>query len=57
VNRWGTDAAAGTGVSVVPTDAHTSQAITFDHPYLFVIRDTVTGTILFSSVVNDPTKG
>jgi serpin B len=58
VNRWGTDAAAGTGASVVPVDTHGTQArITFDHPYLFFIRDTVTGTILFSSVVNDPTKG
>ena len=55
VNKWGTDAAAATGVSVQPSDAHSTTAtIAFDHPYLFLIRDTVTGTILFSSVVNNP---
>lgn len=56
VNKWGTDAAAATGVSVQPSDAHSTTAtIAFDHPYLFLIRDTTTGTILFSSVVNNPT--
>lgn len=54
VNKWGTDAAAATGVSVIPTAVRRSATMVFDHPYLFLLRDTKTGTILFSSVVNDP---
>jgi serpin B len=57
VNQWGTDAAAGTVVSVIPSDAHSSTPIAFNHPYLFLIRDTKTGTLLFSSVVNNPAAG
>jgi serpin B len=57
VNQWGTDAAAGTVVSVIPSDAHSSTPIAFNHPYLFLIRDTRTGTLLFSSVVNNPAAG
>lgn len=53
VTQWGTDAAAATGASVVPTAA-TSRSVTIDHPYLFLLRDTVTGAILFSSVVANP---
>ncbi len=55
VDRWGTDAAAATGISVVPTAlrAHVVD-IDVQHPYLFVVRDTKTGVVLFSSVVNDP---
>jgi serine protease inhibitor len=31
------------------------MTIRFDHPFLFLVRDTVTGTILFASQVADPT--
>jgi len=54
VNQWGTDAAAATGVSVIPTLARQSTTIAFNHPYVFLLRDTKTGVILFSSVVNNP---
>jgi serpin B len=55
VNQWGTDAAAATGVSAVGTAARVvSATIAFNHPYLFLIRDVKTGTILFSSVVDNP---
>jgi serpin B len=58
VNQWGTDAAAATGAVAIPTDKMSVWAtISFDHPYLFLIRDTKTGTILFSSVVNNPAAG
>jgi serpin B len=57
VNEWGTDAAAATGISVIPTDARAATPMDFDHPYVFLIRDAKTGAILFSSVVNDPTAG
>jgi serpin B len=53
VDRSGTDASAATAVSVVGLAA-TTRSIAFDHPYLFLIRDTVTGTVLFSSVVENP---
>lgn len=54
VNRWGTDAAAATGTSIVPLSDTVAQVIDIDHPYLLLIRDTKTGAILFSSVVNNP---
>jgi serpin B len=57
VNKWGTDAAAATGSSVSSSAAHVGgAAIAFDHPYLFLLRDTKTGAILFSSVVNNPAQ-
>jgi serine protease inhibitor len=31
------------------------EGITFDHPFLFLVRDTKTGTILFAAQVSDPT--
>jgi serpin B len=56
VDRFGTDAAASTGISVVPTSTRAIHVvdIDIDRPYLFLVRDTKTGVILFSSVVNDP---
>jgi serpin B len=58
VNRWGTDAAAATGATVISTAAHASSGtFAFNHPYLFLLRDTRTGAILFSSVVNNPAAG
>lgn len=56
VDRWGTDAAAATGISVVPTSVRATHVvhIDIDRPYLFLVRDTKTGVILFSSVVNNP---
>lgn len=58
VAEKGTEAAAATGVSVVPSSARAGgTAVRFDHPFLFLIRDTVTGAILFASQVTDPTAG
>jgi serine protease inhibitor len=28
--------------------------VTFDHPFLFIIRDVQTGAIVFSAEINDP---
>ena len=57
VGERGTEAAAATGISMMPTAAHVTAepTITLDHPFLFLIRDTKSGTILFSSLVRSPT--
>jgi serpin B len=54
VDPWGTDAAAATGAVAVPMLA-LNRSVTIDHPYLFLIRDTVTGALLFTAVVENPT--
>jgi serpin B len=52
VNEEGTEAAAATGVSVgivsLPPEFRA------DHPFLFLIRDNVTGSVLFLGRVEDP---
>jgi len=53
VNEEGTEAAAATGISVGYTSVPTP--FTADHPFLFLIRDNVTGSILFLGRVTDPT--
>jgi serpin B len=56
VNEEGTEAAAATGVvislaSAVPPKAHYFKA---DHPFLFVIRDNKTGSVLFLGRLDSP---
>ncbi|HZC71784.1 MAG TPA: serpin family protein [Jatrophihabitans sp.] len=53
VGEKGTTAAAVTGISIVPTSLP-SCSVRFDHPFLFLVRDTQTGAILFASEVQDP---
>jgi serpin B len=55
VTTSGTTATAATaiGVTEVSGGLH-SATVTFDHPFLFIIRDVQTGTILFSAEINDP---
>jgi len=57
-NEEGTEAAAATVVEFICTTANpTSQVmkVTLDHPFLYYIRETSTGTILFMGRVGDPT--
>jgi serpin B len=54
VNETGTEAAAATGVVVGITSAPPPAEIHLDHPYLFVIRDNATRTLLFVGRVEDP---
>ena len=55
VNEEGTEAAAATGVVMramaMPADPSEFRA---DHPFVFMIRDEVTGSILFLGRVTDP---
>jgi len=53
VNEEGTEAAAATGVSMVLS---IPAAMTIDHPFIFLIRDIETGTILFMGRVMDPSQ-
>lgn len=51
IDESGTEAHAATGASVAESHGPT---ITFDRPFFFVIRDRVTGAILFLGRVMDP---
>ncbi len=53
VNEKGTEAAAATGVVFSVSKPPALQA---DHPFLFLIRDTRNGSVLFLGRINDPTK-
>ena len=55
VNEEGTEAAAATSVGVGPTSVPASVVV--DHPFLFVIRERLSGTILFMGRVMHPFGG
>ena len=56
VDEAGTEAAAATGVIVGITSMPTEPPVkvTIDHPFIFLIRDIKTGTILFIGRILDP---
>ncbi len=62
VNEEGTEAAAATAIVMRPTAVFRRApepppiVFTADHPFLFLIRDTETGSILFLGRISDPTK-
>jgi serpin B len=57
VSESGTVAAAVTGVGMIGLAAPSQPVqITFDHPFLYLIRERGTGLILFVGVVNDPSQ-
>jgi serpin B len=60
VTETGTEAAAATGVVIrvtcVPPSPPPAVVFNADHPFLFVIRDTQSGSVLFEGQVADPTS-
>jgi serpin B len=54
VNEEGTEAAAATSVGIGPTSAPLPFRV--DRPFLFAIRERLSGTILFVGKIVDPTK-
>ncbi len=56
VNERGTEAAAATGIVAEPKSAPARPVPVFraDHPFVFLIRDTRTGSILFMGRLTDP---
>jgi serpin B len=55
VNEEGTEAAAVTTVGVETTSAGPPPVVRFDRPFVFVIRERLSGTILFMGKVAVPT--
>jgi len=58
-NEEGTEAAAATGVvvwanAVAPGSEQPIPVFRADHPFLFLIRDNNTGTILFTGRITNP---
>jgi serpin B len=58
VNEKGTEAAAATGMALIPMGLHTEpppkpKEFRADHPFLFLIRESSTGCILFMGRVMD----
>jgi serpin B len=56
INEAGTEAAAATGVVVSVDSAPPTVHLTVDRPFLFMIYDSKTGTILFIGRMLDPAK-
>lgn len=54
VDEQGTEAAAATGIGMDLTSEPSYVTFTADHPFLFVIRDDVTGALLFVGRIVDP---
>ena len=54
VNEAGTEAAAATGVAVGQSSAPPPATFNADHPFVFLIRENRTGSILFMGRVANP---
>jgi serpin B len=54
VNEEGTEAAAVTLFLMAPTSAMPPEELRIDRPFIFIIRDVPTGTILFVGQVLNP---
>ena len=55
VDEEGTEAAAATGVAMATSAPEGHVELTVDRPFVFLIRDSRTGAVLFAGRVVDPT--
>ena len=55
VDEVGTTAAAATVVAIAVSSPIVRARVVIDHPFLFVIRDLTSGSIIFTAQVTDPT--
>jgi serpin B len=57
VGEKGTEAAAATGISAEASAGHLLEVtVRLDHPFLFLVRDTATGAVLFAAEVTNPAE-
>ena len=56
VNEEGTAATAATGIVFIPRSFRPRKDFIVDHPFLFLIQDNESGTILFIGRFKEPTK-
>ena len=56
VNEEGTEAAAATGVTMRATSVARKKVIRVDHPFIFLIREDTSGSLLFLGKVVDPSR-
>jgi serpin B len=54
VNEQGTEAAGATGVEVGVTSVPERVTLRLDRPFVYIIRDTQTGVVLFAGVLTNP---
>jgi serpin B len=54
INERGTEAAAGTGVGLTRGYGPSAPIFLADHPFMFMIQERVTGTILFLGRIINP---
>ena len=54
VNEEGTEAAAATFAGVAALGVRRSDVFRADHPFIFLIRDNTTGSLLFLGRLSDP---
>jgi len=57
VSEQGTEAAAVTVIGITQTSIGADPTITFDHPFIYILRERQSGAILFIGLVTDPSKG
>ena len=57
IDEEGTEAAAATGVGMEMASVPDFHYVVADHPFLFLVRDRITDSVLFVGRVADPTAG